>query len=720
MPVRQSNKPDTASGRKEAGGSGAASPSRLTPLWDAGIGNRAMGRLFEERIGPPDDPFEREADRAASTVSRGGLLRDPLFGGARPAAGGIQRKCAECELDEEEKIRRAPKEGEVAPAEVPAERATPAAEPASPEAAQAETQPSAQEKAAPGLLVDDAAQAKPGQMDKGEFLTALRTAVCATANEALARSGRDSEGCPWVDYWFAYYEGRDAAQVERALRHYAPGAGGAATAEEYIPLVTARVRRSVDVWAKTGEITGVPEDLPAAMPGGPVLDSFGGMFFKSQPGGPRQADPISVRNRLGTGQSLPGGLRSRMESAFGTSFSGVRLHDDSTSAQLSGQLNARAFTIGQHVAFGAGEFRPGSIAGDALIAHELAHVMQQGGATGPVAAGKSERGDAALESDADRSAVGAVSSLWEHLPGNVIPLIKSGLRLQRCKSERQKEIDRLGTLQYGFMEEKRKKEEERLRKEAEEEAKNKGLEPPKAPPKVDMGDVIKKDVEKHALKGSPTAEWDNADKPAWKARAAKAWTDVVASVKGTELESVAKGVTFDFNPKAALEGGFYAQQDGHTLRVGMSWVRFAEMDPKNVWENLAHEMAGHFEYGQTYTSEIMDAALSTLSSDERKRFGVGTQGFFEAYEYPETEIYASLWQRRYRVPVAGAERPSGGIHPDENILKRLHAMQDNLHPEVAKAVLKILKGRIDANPQILQRDKDFFVEKVKEVFKYTP
>jgi hypothetical protein len=300
------------------------------------------------------------------------------------------------------------------------------------------------------------------------------------------------------------------------------------------------------------------------------------------------------------------------------------------------------------------------------------------------------------------------------------PRIRTGLRLSRCgKSERQKEVERLGQVQYGFLEDKRKAEEARLKKEAEDDAKKKGLPPPATAPKVELADVVKKDVEEHALKGSPTTAWDTADQPAWKKRAADVWVKVVASVKGTELEAVASGVTFNFDPAAALKGGFYASQSGHTLTVGMSWVRIAEQDPKNVWENLAHEMAGHFKYGRTYAAEIMESALATLSADERKRVVGDRQKFFETYEYPETEIYASLWQRRYRVPEVGKELPSGGIHPDANITNKLNVIKNALAPEVAKAVLKELKRRVDANDQILKRDKDFFVAKVKEIIGIT-
>ncbi len=110
-----------------------------------------------------------------------------------------------------------------------------------------------------------------------------------------------------------------------------------------------------------------------------------------------------------------------MESAFGQSFSHVRVHNDASAAGLSERLNARAFTLGPHVAFGGQEYRPGTLAGDALIAHELAHVAQQGGAAeeiAPFARLPTVGGEtSALEADADAAAVGAVASLWGGLRG---------------------------------------------------------------------------------------------------------------------------------------------------------------------------------------------------------------------------------------------------------------------------------------------------------------
>ena len=62
---------------------------------------------------------------------------------------------------------------------------------------------------------------------------------------------------------------------------------------------------------------------------------------------------------------------------FGHDFSGVRIHSDPRAATLASTLNARAFTLGRDIVFGRGEYSPGTAGGNRLLAHELAHVVQQ-------------------------------------------------------------------------------------------------------------------------------------------------------------------------------------------------------------------------------------------------------------------------------------------------------------------------------------------------------
>lgn len=606
------------------------------------------------------------------------------------------------------------------------------------------------------IVGDETETLQPGQMHKSEFLRELRTAVCNAAEEALRGTIWSAMGCPYIERWFGYYAEQDSQHVERAIRKYAPEAAEVRAARAYIPIVTRRVRRGIAEWVATGEVTGVPEELASALPGGGMMDVMGGigtlvsgvvsglgglvagigsLLFKERSGGaPAGADPRAIQAQLKSGHALDGSVQTRMESAFGVNFSGVRVHTDGAAADLSEQLNARAFTVGRNVAFGADEYQPGTLIGDALIAHELAHVVQQSGATATAPLANGGAAYDSLEEDADVAAVGAVASAWGGTRGalsdigqNAMPRLRSGLRLQGCKSEREKEIERLGGLQYSFLEEKRKKKEEEERKKAEEEAKKRGEVKPKIDVKVSLDDVLKEEVKKSGFTTHPTDAWDklsDADKKNWEnVRVPAAWNKVIASIKGTELENVMKGKTYRFDPRGALEKGYYAYQDGNALVFGMSWVHNVEADPKNAWPNLAHEMGGHFEYGQPYASEIMSAAIDKMPKAERDKWRKDAERrreFYLTYEYPETEIFAALRELRYAEPLTGPKPTYSGLHPYKNIPKRLNVMKDALQPEVARAVLKELKRRIDASPEILERDKKYFEAQVQAIFAYTP
>jgi hypothetical protein len=107
-----------------------------------------------------------------------------------------------------------------------------------------------------------------------------------------------------------------------------------------------------------------------------------------------------INSARGGGSALPAATAQRMGDAMGADFSGVRVHTDSQSDQLNQTLNARAFTTGSDVFFGSGEYQPGTSGGDKLLAHELTHVVQQGGssASGPLTLGPASD---SYESEAD-------------------------------------------------------------------------------------------------------------------------------------------------------------------------------------------------------------------------------------------------------------------------------------------------------------------------------
>lgn len=77
------------------------------------------------------------------------------------------------------------------------------------------------------------------------------------------------------------------------------------------------------------------------------------------------------------GQPLDTRTKSFMESRFGYDFSDVQIHNDSLAHQSSKEINALGYTNGNHIVFGSGQYQPNSNSGKQLLAHELAHVVQQ-------------------------------------------------------------------------------------------------------------------------------------------------------------------------------------------------------------------------------------------------------------------------------------------------------------------------------------------------------
>lgn len=102
--------------------------------------------------------------------------------------------------------------------------------------------------------------------------------------------------------------------------------------------------------------------------------------FSGQSGGPLSAVPASVNQVLAnSGRPLDSSLRQDMEQRFGRDFSDVKIHADSHAALSAKDVLSRAYTMGNDIVFGDGQFMPSTCEGRRLIAHELTHVVQQGG-----------------------------------------------------------------------------------------------------------------------------------------------------------------------------------------------------------------------------------------------------------------------------------------------------------------------------------------------------
>lgn len=138
--------------------------------------------------------------------------------------------------------------------------------------------------------------------------------------------------------------------------------------EEEADRVAGQVMRQI----QGGAVQHAPEDEEAPVMRKGVDAATGGVAVS--PG-----VESAIESARGGGQPLPEGTRAAMEGAIGADFSGVRVHADGQAHALNEDLSARAFTTGQDIFFRQGEYAPGRAEGQRLLAHELAHVVQQEG-----------------------------------------------------------------------------------------------------------------------------------------------------------------------------------------------------------------------------------------------------------------------------------------------------------------------------------------------------
>ncbi|MDX2152675.1 MAG: DUF4157 domain-containing protein [Bryobacteraceae bacterium] len=245
--------------------------------------------------------------------------------------------------------------------------------------------------------------------DKPAFLETLQQAVEREASGSLEGTGFTVANCPYIRYWFAYYAARPVDHIERAAARFAPETEGLSTPEAMVPALAARVGDAVRRWAVSGDLSGMPGAMPKPS---------------------SELDPALLQLRLGAGRPLPAAVRARLESAFRLPFPDVRVHTGPAAAELAARFQARAFTVGSHIAFAPNAYEPSTPAGEALLAHELAHVEQQRAATTSAAAATP-----AAEADANTFTAGVLQRLWMGLKAPLAaPRLRTGLALQRCAS----------------------------------------------------------------------------------------------------------------------------------------------------------------------------------------------------------------------------------------------------------------------------------------------
>lgn len=125
------------------------------------------------------------------------------------------------------------------------------------------------------------------------------------------------------------------------------------------------------------------------------------------------------------GQPLDSATQSRLEGSFDVDLSEVKVHHNAHANQSAAALNARAYTVGKHVAFGQGEYHPTTQQGQALLAHELTHVAQQSDSSNANPASfRLQPAKSAAEAEASQNAqqvpVGSAANVQQRLgPGTV-------------------------------------------------------------------------------------------------------------------------------------------------------------------------------------------------------------------------------------------------------------------------------------------------------------
>ena len=314
-------KADATSGRPQ---SKLEPPARVQakPLWDQ-LATRVQRKLT---VGAPNDPLEHEADRVADQVMR---MPDPA---ARVAAG-----------------EHLP--GTARPAETPA--------PAWPVAGRPLPPPER------GYFEQRLGNA-PELSEPTRQFSLERTAVVSQEGFGAAPAPRRAAN-------LAVQQQFRAGVIQAKLAISQPGDPDEQEAD--------RVADQVMSSAPVGTIHRKCEACAGGGTTCPKCEEDKKLQRRENPGHASQTTPAinsQIAALRGGGQPLPPSLRAFFEPRFGTDFSQVRVRTDYQTAEAARSIQARAFTIGRDIAFGAGHFAPETLEGKRLLAHELTHVVQQG------------------------------------------------------------------------------------------------------------------------------------------------------------------------------------------------------------------------------------------------------------------------------------------------------------------------------------------------------
>ncbi len=296
----------------------------------------------------------------------------------------------------------------------------------------------------PRILPDGQGGSRPLQMPLREFHHLLESRLNPAVDAALRGSAWRVDPGSRVREWFNRAEFRTAADIQEGIERYAPGRKGR-TAPQLAEAFTDRVATDVRGWVQGRATPALPRGFHVALEARRSAREFQLLPERISLNADRsRSAPPEPGSALPGGRTLEPGVRRRMEGAFGADLSAVRVHAGVRPQEMHQPAGTRAFALGHRIAFAPGSYRPGTPSGDALIAHEVAHVLQQEeGTRGSVPGGSASGGtrERKMEEDANRAAAhavlhtrGAPGGLGSAELGERRPALRSGLRLRRCSS----------------------------------------------------------------------------------------------------------------------------------------------------------------------------------------------------------------------------------------------------------------------------------------------
>ncbi|MDQ1749076.1 MAG: hypothetical protein QOE71_132 [Pseudonocardiales bacterium] len=159
---------------------------------------------------------------------------------------------------------------------------------------------------------------------------------------------------------------RPASGVQRKLKVGASDDSSELAADRVAQEVVARLRQA-------------PSEAPESQPVGPPDASppAGSVGARDDGGPATERVQNLVARAAATGRPLPGQVRSAFETAMGADLGGVRVHTGAEAAAANRSINAKAFTVSSDIFFSGGLPDTAHADGQALMAHELAHTLQQ-------------------------------------------------------------------------------------------------------------------------------------------------------------------------------------------------------------------------------------------------------------------------------------------------------------------------------------------------------